>query len=520
MQNSRSPISELGVSYLKRMAIVWGILLGIGVLVLFLTWNAFFTYVPPGKHLVIMAKDGDPMPPDQVLAERGQKGTQREVLGEGWHFILPIAYTTELEENTIIWPGKVGIVTALGGKPLPQDRVLAEEGEKGIQRQVLPPGAYRLNLHGYQVEQVDAVRIDPGYVGVQQRRLGTEGKGRFAEGPDEKGILREVLQPGLYYLNTHEFKIIPVEVGIFQTTYQGSEANSDKALTFNTKGFPMSMDCTIEWEVLPENMPALVAQYPETGLQSAVEKNVIDLEAHKICRNKGLEYGVDDFLVGSKRQKFQDDFSQELTRVCKEKNVTVHSAFIRHISIPETYMKQVRDRQIAEETNKTNLVRDLTLKSDNDVSREEQMIDQKVKEVQFETERIVAGINIEAKNIESTTDAQIKKMTAEYEAQIAKLQAEQRRTLGEAEAQAKKLKETAVNNLLALKLQVFQNDGNAFLRYSLADKLNPKLIVRLFHSGAGTLWTNMDGKGMNLLLPAPGTPTVSADKTVAGGEEK
>jgi hypothetical protein len=186
-------------------------------------------------------------------------------------------------------------------------------------------------------------------------------------------------------------------------------------------------------------------------------------------------------------------------------------------------MKQMRDRQIAEETNKTNLVRDPTLKSDNDVHREEQMIEQKIKEVQFETERIVAGIKTEAKNIESTTDAQIKNMTADYEAKIATIQAEQRRVLGEAEAQAKKLKETASSNLLALKLQVFQNDGSAFLRYSLAEKLNPQLRLRLFHSGPGTLWTNMDGKGMTLLVPAPGAPTAStttAEKTasVDGGK--
>ena len=248
MRNSRLPISGLAVSYLKRLAIIWGIIAVVGLVAFLLTWNAFFTYVPPGKHLVIMAKDGEPMAPDQVLAEPGQKGIQKEVLGEGWHFVLPIAYTTELEDNTIIPPGKVGIVTARGGDPLPPGKLLAKEGERGIQRHVLPPGAYRINRHGYDVAPVDAVQIKPGYVGVQQRRLGQDGKRRFAEGPDEKGILREVLQPGLYYVNTQEFKIIPVEVGIFQTTYYAP----DKPLTFNTKGFEMKMDCTIEWEVLPE----------------------------------------------------------------------------------------------------------------------------------------------------------------------------------------------------------------------------------------------------------------------------
>jgi hypothetical protein len=29
------------------------------------------------------------------------------------------------------------------------------------------------------------------------------------------------------------------------------------------------------------------------------------------------------------------------------------------------------------------------------------------------------------------------------------------------------------------------------------------MVLRLFHSGAGTFWTNMEGKNMNLMFPAP-----------------
>ena len=100
------------------------------------------------------------------------------MLGEGWHFVLPIVYSTEMEKNTDIPPGKVGIVTALGGKPLPPGRLLAEQAddpkdeERGIQRQVLPPGSYRINLHGYKVDLVDATEIKSGYVGVRRRLLG------------------------------------------------------------------------------------------------------------------------------------------------------------------------------------------------------------------------------------------------------------------------------------------------------------------------------------------------------------
>ena len=130
----------------------------LGVLIVFLmTWNAFFVYVPPGQHLVIIAKDGTDLPQGHVLAEAGEKGIQREVKGEGWHFVLPIVYETEIEKNTDIPAGKVGIVTARGGKELPPGRFLAEpdQGERGIQREVLPPGMYRINTHGFDVALVD-----------------------------------------------------------------------------------------------------------------------------------------------------------------------------------------------------------------------------------------------------------------------------------------------------------------------------------------------------------------------------
>jgi hypothetical protein len=89
-------------------------------------------------------------------------------------------------------------------------------------------------------------------------------------------------------------------------------------------------------------------------------------------------------------------------------------------------------------------------------------------------------------------------------AQIAELDSKRTQLLGEAKSQVTKLKETASGSIYQLKMDVFQNNTEAFLHYSLAEQLNPKLVLRLFHSGVGTFWTNMEGKGLNLLLPAGG----------------
>lgn len=475
---------------------------------LLVVWNAFFHYVPPGKHLVIIAKDGELLPQGEVLAEHGQKGIQRVVLGEGWHFVLPVIYTTSVEENTIIPPGKVGLVTALGGSPLPPGEVLAEEGQQGIQRAVLPPGAYRINRHGYKVEEVEAIDIKPGFVGVKRRLIGKDGKGRFAEKDNEKGFLREVLQPGIYYVNPKEYEVIKSEVGIFQTAFHYDQSSKEnQAITFTSKGgFPISLDCTIEWEVRPEDMPALVSEY---GSRKVVERTVIDLQAHSIGRDRGIDYGVQDFLEGTKREQFQADFSNELVRVCREKNVTVHSAFIRNIVIPEAYLKPIRDKQISAETELTAQAKEATAQSEAEVENEQRLIEQKVAEVEAETKKMVAAIDRDAENTKSRNESEIEKMRAEYEAKIAELDAERTKVTGEAEAEVTKLKETAKSSLYQMKMDVFQSDGDAFLKYSLAEQLNPKMTLRLFHSGPGTFWTNMDDKKMQFLAPIP---AAAADK--------
>jgi hypothetical protein len=506
-------------SYWRRIALFWGVVVALGLVVFLLTWNTFFKYVPPGKHLVVIAKNGAPLDPGEVLAGDGQKGIQRQVKGEGWHFVMPIVYETSLEENTVIPPGKVGLVTALGGKPLPPGEVLAEAGQQGMQRDVLPPGAYRINKHGYQVDPTDAVEIKSGFVGVVRRLLGPEGTGLFARADSaEKGFLPKVLQPGLYYMNPKEYEVLPVEVGIFQTSFGARKGDRDKdtAITFTSKGgFPISIDCTVEWEVLPEHMPALVAEY---GNRREVEKKVIDVQAHAIGRDKGIDYGVQDLLEGSTREKFQEDFTQELTRVCALKNVTVHSAFIRRIDIPEQYLKPIRDKQIAIETQLTTRAKEATAATDNEVERERSLIGQEVAKVEAQTKLLVANLDQQVKNITVQTDAEIERLKAEYGAKIAALEKERTILLGKATADVKQMKATAQSNLYQLKMGVFQNDANAFLRYTLAEQLSPNMVLRLFHSGTGTLWTNLDHKGMNLMLPVPTGPEKERPKVPRTGD--
>jgi hypothetical protein len=53
-------------------------------------------------------------------------------------------------------------------------------------------------------------------------------------------------------------------------------------------------------------------------------------------------------------------------------------------------------------------------------------------------------------------------------------------------------------------MEVFANDADAYLQYTLSQSLNPALRLRLFQSGPGTFWTNMGDKSMNLFMPTQG----------------
>src|SRR5260370_24104294 len=172
-------------------------------------------------------------------------------------------------------------------------------------------------------------------------------------------------------------------------------------------------------------------------------------------------------------------------------------------------MKQMRVQQNGAETNRTNKFREETGKSNADVAKEELAIEQKVKDMEYETQKMVTALDTEAKNIASLNEAEIEKLNQEFQAKIAALDAQKSLEVGKAKTDVTKLKETAKSGLYKMKMDVFKNDGDAFLRYSLADQLNPDLKVRLFHSGPATFWTNMGDKSMNLLLPTPG----NGDKT-------
>ena len=205
---------------------VIGLAVGIGafVSVVFVgfLWTCCRVYVPAGEMAIVTAKTGRPLPPGRILAEPGEKGVQRVPLAEGRHFLNPINNDWRIVRAMTIPAGSVGVVTSKTGKELAAGEILApDEDSKGVWKRVLGPGTYRLNPEGYDIAVMSAINIPIGYAGVVTSLTGKPApKGQFA-GPGEKGVHEKILQPGLYYVNPRAYQVDVVEVGMNQVSIVG-----------------------------------------------------------------------------------------------------------------------------------------------------------------------------------------------------------------------------------------------------------------------------------------------------------
>ncbi len=179
-------------------------------------------YVAPGCMAVVTAKSGDDPKAGELLVERGEKGIWKEVLPEGRYFLDPVMYDVDIVSAVTIPIGKVGIVTSKIGKPLPSGEIIApDKSYQGVWRDVLGPGTYRLNPQGYRVDIADAINIPIGYVGVVTSQTGKPAPaGEFAI-LGSQGVFKDILQPGLYYINPNAYQVNVIEIGMNQVSMTG-----------------------------------------------------------------------------------------------------------------------------------------------------------------------------------------------------------------------------------------------------------------------------------------------------------
>jgi len=505
---------------------VLALLLVVGYMVF--EWTVCRVYVPEGQSLLLRYKGGllfgrGQMAPPGKFAdyEQGESGMIEQLRGPGRHFYCPIWWECKLVPDVVVEPGQVGIARSNLGENLPAGQFLVDgdlghTNAKGILRKVFGPGRYRYNPYGYEFKVIETekredgdqvktsgwVTIPTGYVGVVTN---------LSDNPAthaKAGVQDNVLPPGIYPINPREQEIDIIEIGYREKTVQTAQklgrdgklvldesgepavADGTSGINFpSNDGFPINMDFTAIWGLMPDQAPAAVKQF---GNIAAVENKFVVPQIESICRNLGSTKGAVELLVGESRQKFQVDTSAAFQKVMKEKNVTLLYGLVRHIYIPTEVRIPIQNANIADEMKLTREQEQITAKAEAELREAESKVKLEASRVVVETEKLVAEAIAEGNKQAEQTSAETIQMVAAIDKETAEFEAQATVIAGEAKNEAEKVLQEAKADKFRLAVEAF-GSGEAYSNWVFASNLPNDIKLDLFYAGPGTFWTDLQG---------------------------
>ncbi len=446
-------------------------------------WVVCRVYVQPGHMLIVTSSFGttNPDPDNSRVVDDGFQGVWKDVRGEGRHFFNPIGYQVDTRPMVVvIGPDKVGVVESMSGKPLPEGTFLASEpGYKGVIRAPLTPGVWRLNPSAYKVTVADATRIKPGYVGCVTALAGAEPKGALAD-DGERGIRKNVLQPGLYYLNPREYKVVEIEVGYSQITF--------KDVTFPSKdGFTIKIDVSVVYGFLPKDVPMILNRF---GSVEAVVDKIIRPQVESICRIEGSKYGAKDFIEGESRELFQTTFTQSIVKEAKLRDIDVLIGLVRDINVPIEVREPIQKAKIANEEQITKEEQRKTQVVQNEFEELKGDVLKGVREVAAETTKMIAEVRANGERAVAKIRGEKEVAIAMINKEMSLIEADRQRILGKAEADVIEMLQKADADRFAQNVKAI-GSPQAYANYVFAKNLSDDLKIWVRYAGPGTFWTDV-----------------------------
>ena len=364
--------------------------------------------IQPGEIALVVAADGEAIPPERVLARtvtcdhfqdaegflrnHGERGRQISVLTAGTYRINPALFevvtpATAKQHDMVpaqlhvyqVPPDRVGIVTMLDGRPIAagdlagpivaghesfqRGQAFVDAGGcRGLQEEVLLSGSWNLNPWLVQVEQVPLTEIPIGYVGVVVSYVGREhldvSGDAFTHGDlverGRKGVWVEPLLPGKHPINVRVMKVELVPTtNIVLNWAQRTEAHHyderlSSILVRSKDGFSFSLDVSQIIHIGMKNAPRVISR---VGSMQNLVDHVLQPTVGNYFRNSAQEVTVLDFLWA--RSERQREAFQNIRTAVEAYDVECIDTLIGDIVPPADLMKTQTDRKIAAELQRT-----------------------------------------------------------------------------------------------------------------------------------------------------------------------
>ena len=497
-----------------------------------------FIVIPTGKIGLVMAKDGAELETGRILARKvecdtyqnaeaflksgGRKGRQTDIIAPGSYRINTLLFDVEVTDLISIPDNAVGLVTTMEGKPLEEgqiagkiigdhtkfqdvDKFLDSGGYKGLQEQVILAGSYFLNPWFVKMEMVKMTEIPIGHVGVVISYVGEEGKDlsgvEFKHGNivarGFKGVWNEPLGPGKYPINPYIMKVemVPTTNLVLNWASARSESHQlDKNLSTITvrskDGFPFNLDVSQIIHIPTTEAPKVIARF---GNMNNLVSQVLEPTIGNYFRNSAQDSDVIAFL-GTRKER-QQSAKDHIGRVLEQYNVFGVDTLIGDIVPPESLMKTLTDRKLAEEQKityetqkkaqetrqaleKETAVAEMQkeiVKADQGVLIAERIADASVKKATGDANSVRLQANAEGDRLKlmATGEAEKVRLLAKAESEkielLAKANAEQITLTGNAEAE--KILAIGKSNAESYKLSVEAMGGNNFTQLKVMESI-------------------------------------------------
>ena len=529
-----------------------------------------FTIIPEGKIGLVLSKDGQEIPTGRILARKvlsdnfqdatafldngGQKGRQTAFITTGSYRINTFLFEIVMADQIKIFENMIGIVTALDGEPIPQgqiagtnvdghnnfqdfDMFLDKGGNRGLQPQVMLAGSYYINSWAIQIEQNPMTDVMIGYVGVVISYIGEDGLDvtgeHFKHGnivsKGQRGVWMEPLGPGKYALNKYTTKLEPVPTTNLVLNWADARSESHNldhnlsTITVRSKdGFPFNLDVSQIIHVPANEAPKVIARF---GSMTNLVSQVLEPTIGNYFRNSAQESDVISFL--STRKERQESAKNHIKVVLDEYNVNAVDTLIGDIVPPESLMKTLTDRKIAEEEQKTYQTQKMAqeqrqgmeketaiadmqkeiVKASQSVEIAQRTADATVKKAEGDATSLKLNVNAEAEatKMRANAEAEATKARAAAQAEATKLtaSAEAERISKTGLAEAEKIMAIGKSTAESYQLQVSAMGDDNFTKYKITEEIGKgkiKVIPDVLISGANSTDGGISGLlGMKLM---------------------
>jgi len=520
-----------------------------------------FIVIPTGKIGLVLAKDGAELETGAILGRKvncdsfqdavaflqngGRKGRQTDMITPGSFRINTLLFDVEITDMISIPDNTVGIVTTLEGKPLDEgqiagkiidshnkfqdaDAFLDSGGYKGLQEQVILAGSYFLNPWFVKLDLVNMTEIPIGHVGVVISYVGDEGKDvsgiEFKHGnivtKGFKGVWAEPLGPGKYPINPYIMKVelVPTTNLVLNWASARSESHQlDKNLSTITvrskDGFPFNLDVSQIIHIPTTEAPKVIARF---GNMTNLVSQVLEPTIGNYFRNSAQDSDVIAFL-GTRKER-QQSAKEHIGKVLDQYNVFGVDTLIGDIVPPETLMKTLTDRKLAEEQKityetqkkaqetrqtleKETAVADMQkeiVKADQGVLIAERIADASVKKATGDANSVRLQANAEGDRLKllASGEAEKTRLLAKADSEkielLAKAEAEKISLTGNAEAE--KILAIGKSNAQSYKLSVEAMGGDNFTQLKVMEsiaqqnvKIMPDVLIGNGEGGNGAI---------------------------------